>query len=108
MAFYHHHDVNIVVITQVFTSGEKYTVLKSHSSLPVIHKVGNFGIFVLFKFENKLDIEINPFNFNSKHYDKCKFSLKLIGLLTVSNLFPLEVVQKYQHCQLCVLRENSI
>ena len=83
-------------------------MLKSHSSFPVIHKVGNFDIFVLFKFENKLDREINPFNFNSKHYDKCKFSLKLIRLLTVSNLFPLLVVQKCQHCQLCVLRENSI
>ena len=31
-------------------------------------------------------------------------ALKLIQFLTVSNLFPLEVVQK---CQLCVLRENS-
>ena len=84
-------------------------MLKSHSSFPVTHKVDNIGIFVLLKFENKLDIEINPFNFNSKHYDKCPFSLKLIGLLTVSNLFPLELVQKKcQHCQLCVLRENSI
>ena len=27
---------------------------------------------------------------------------------TVSNLFALEVVQSCQHCQLCVLRENSI
>ena len=27
------------------------------------------------------------------HYEECKFGLKLIGLLTVSNLFPLEVVQ---------------
>ena len=78
-------------------------MLKSNSSFPVTNKVGNIGIFVLLKFENKLDIEINPFNFNSKHYDKCQFSLKLIGLLTASNLFPLEVVQKCQHCQLCVL-----
>ena len=28
-------------------------------------------------------------------------------LLTVSNLFALEDVQSCQHCQLCVLRENS-
>ena len=34
--------------------------------------------------------------------------MKLIRLLTVSNLFALEVVQSCQHCQLCVLRENSI
>ena len=31
-----------------------------------MHKVGNVGIFVLLKFENKLDREINHFNFNSK------------------------------------------
>ena len=35
------------------------------------------------------------------------FALKLIRLLTVSNLFALEVVQSCQHCQLCVLLENS-
>ena len=34
--------------------------------------------------------------------------MKLIRLLTVSNLFALETVQSCQHCQLCVLRENSI
>ena len=81
--------------------------LVNQSSFPVIHKVGNVGIFVLVKCETKLDKEINHFSFNSKHYKKCKFTLKLIGLLTVSNLFPLEVVQKCQHCQLCLLRDNS-
>ena len=34
--------------------------------------------------------------------------MKLIRLLTVSNLFALEVVESCQHCQLCVLWENSI
>ena len=29
------------------------------------------------------------------------------ALATTSNLFLLEVVQKRQYCQLCVLRENS-
>ena len=66
------------------------------------------AFFVSLKFENKLDREINHFNFNSKHYEKCKFALKLIEFLTVSNLFKLEVVQKCQHCQLCVLQKNSI
>ena len=33
--------------------------------------------------------------------------MKLIRLLTVSNIFALEVVQSCQHCQLCVLQENS-
>ena len=37
----------------------------------------------------------------------CKFTLKFIRLLTVSNLFTLEDIQKCQRCQLCVVRENS-
>ena len=53
------------------------------------------------------DREISPHNFNSKHYDRYKFSLKRIELISFSNLFVLEVVQKYKHCQLWVLRENS-
>ena len=32
------------------------------SSFPVIGQVSNFGIFVLLKFENKLDREINHFH----------------------------------------------
>ena len=48
-------------------------------------------------------------NFDSKHHDKCKFTLKLISLTIVSNLFSLEVVQKCQHCQLnCFQLINSI
>ena len=77
--------------------------LRIQSSFPVIHKVGNFGIFILLKFENKMDREISHFDFNSEYHDKCKSALKLIKILTVSNLFSLEVVQKCQHCQLCVL-----
>ena len=34
--------------------------------------------------------------------------MKLTQLLTVPNLFQLEVTQKCQHCQLCVLWENFI
>ena len=85
-----------------------YNFVWTRSSLSVIHKVRNVGSFLLLKFKNKLDKEINHFKFNSMHYEECKFGLKLIGLLTVSNLFPLEVVQKCRHCQLCVLRENSV
>ena len=65
---------------------------------PKIVKVGNVGIFVLLKYENKLDVVI-------RHI---KFTLKIIQLTTLPNLFPLEVVQKCQHNQLWVLRENSI
>ena len=31
-------------------------------------------------------------SFYSRYYDECKLALKLIELLPVSNLFPLEVV----------------
>ena len=48
--------------------------------------------------------DISHSNFNSKHYDKCKFALKFIPLVTTSNLFSLEVVQR---CQNCLLWKNS-
>ena len=32
--------------------------MNGHSSFPVIHKDGNVDIFMLFKFENKLDIVV--------------------------------------------------
>ena len=51
---------------------------------------------------------ISHITFNLKHNDKCKFALTFISLATTSNLFSVEVVQKCQHCQFCVLRENSI
>ena len=57
------------------------------SSFPVIDKVGNVGIFVLLRYEKKLDTEIN-------HLHNC------------FQLFPLEIVQKCQYIQICVLREN--
>ena len=47
-----------------------------HSSFLVIQKVGYVGIFVMYKFENKLNREINYFNFNLKNYDKFKFAIK--------------------------------
>ena len=79
-----------------------YTFYKS--SFSVIHQVGKIGSFALFNIENKLYRGINHFNFNLKHHDKCQFVLKLIWLLIVCNLFPLEVVQKLQCCQLlCIL-----
>ena len=48
-----------------------------------------------------MDVDINHLYFNLKHHDKCKVTLKLILLVTTSNLFSLEVVQKCQHYQLC-------
>ena len=46
--------------------------------------------------------------FDSKYDVKCKFASTFIQLVTIINLFLFEVVQKCQHYQLCVLRENSI
>ena len=69
-------------------------------------QVGNVDIFVLLIFENKIR-EISHFNYNSKHFDQCKIALKQIGLKLVFNLFSLELDQKCQHCQLCVLGENT-
>ena len=40
-----------------------------------------------------MDRQFCYLNYYSKHYDKCKFALKLIRLITVSNLFPLEFEQ---------------
>ena len=42
---------------------------------------------------------------NSKHLGKCQFALKLIQFSIVSNLFPLEVVQK---CQCCHCRKTRL
>ena len=72
-----------------------------------MHKVGNVCIFVVIQFGNKQYREISHFNMNSNRHDKCQFVLKLIQLSTISNLLPLEVVQKCQYCKLCVLHENS-
>ena len=77
-----------------------------YSSFPVIHKIGKVGIFVLLRVENKLDRGINHFSLNPEYHDKCKFPLKFIRLLTVSNLFILKYVHKWQRCQFGLLRED--
>ena len=68
--------------------------LVTYLSFPVIHKVGNVGIFVLLKFENKLDAVISDFIFNSMHPDKLKFALKFIQPVIIPYLSPSKVVQK--------------
>ena len=60
----------------------------SHASFPVRHKIDNIGIFVLLKYENKLDNIAHHWNYHSKNYDKCKFLLKLIQVEAISNFFP--------------------
>ena len=67
-----------------------------------MHKVGNAGIFVLLKFKNKLDGEVNTFNLHSTHHDKRISALRHIQLLTVLYFITLENVQK------CQCFQNSI
>ena len=57
--------------------------------------------------KNSIVKVVSCLTFNFKHHDKCKLTVKLIPLVTTFNLFPLQVEQKCQHCQLCVLWENS-
>ena len=56
-------------------------------------------------FQKKLDKELSYFSFYSRYHDK--FALKQIKLLPVSNLFPLEVVQKCQRYKLCVFEHEK-
>ena len=41
-----------------------------------------------------MDIVTNHLNFNLRHCDKCEVAIKFIPLVTTSNLFSLEIVQK--------------
>ena len=60
--------------------------IKIRSSFLVINKAGNVDInYVLLKFENMLDTVINHINLNSKHHVKCKFALKFIKLVFITN-----------------------
>ena len=66
-----------------------------------------FAILILLQFENKLGVVISHINCISKHLNKYKCALKLIHLITMFTLFPLQDVQQCQIWQLCVFRENS-
>ena len=55
--------------------------------------------YIALTLKNQMDFIFSHLNFNSKHHDKCKIALKLIPLVTVSDLFSLKVLPKCQHCQ---------
>ena len=61
-----------------------------------IHKIGNIGIFVLPKIENKGGIVISDIIFNLVTRDSSKFVFAFIWLAIVYKLFTLELVQKCQ------------
>ena len=65
------------------------------SSFPIMHKVGNVGILYYSNLKiSFIEKSITPM-LSQRNMKKCKFILKHIGLLTVSNVFSLK------------LRENS-
>ena len=82
-----------------------FSLTTAQSRFPVIHEVGNVGIFV---FENKLDKEISLINFNSKHHYNFIFALPFVQLVrsTISKLFPFKVTQNCHRFHLCASREN--
>ena len=63
----------------------------------------------LYCFENKWDTRIifNDFSFTLKHHDKWKFWLKLIQLVTISNLFSFKLVQKYILPTLRIMKNSN-
>ena len=83
------------------------------------HRVGQIGFsrhtqswqcwhfWYYLNLEIKVDTIISYTYPDSRYHVKCKFASEFILLITITNLFPFKVVQKCQHCQLCVLRENS-
>ena len=52
-----------------------------------------FDIIVLLNLENNSDTVVSRVNFNLKYHDQYEFTLNLIQLVNVFNLFPLEVLQ---------------
>ena len=73
-----------------------------------MHNVGNIGIFCTTSNANKLETVKSQISFNvNLHFSWC-FELKSKSLFPLSNsLSNFQAIQKRQHCQLCVLRENS-
>ena len=53
----------------------------------------------------KVDTVVSHIYFDSKFHVKCKCASQLV---TATDLSSFEAVQKCLHCQLCILRENSV
>ena len=54
----------------------------------MLHNVGNIGIFVLLKFEHKLDTVVSHININSKQHDKYKLAYKSLRNCTKVPTLP--------------------
>ena len=70
-----------------------------NSSFSVIHKIGNIGIFVWLKFENKLNTAISHIHFESMGR---AFHLKM---LTSSNLCIMENLKSHTNIAGCPFLE---
>ena len=55
----------------------------------------------------KVDTIVSHIYFDSNYHAKCKIPSTFIQLVTITNLFAFEIVQKCQPCKLDVLRESS-
>ena len=69
---------------------------------PIIHKVGNAGIFVQLVIKRGCYID---FNANLHLSRRFKIETKVTDNYLI---FSIKAIQKGQHCQLCVLRETRL
>ena len=58
------------------------------------------------KLKIKVDKVVSHMYIDSKYRVKNKFASKFIQLVIITNLFPFEVTEKCQYCQLFALRET--
>ena len=56
----------------------------------------------------KVDTVVRHIYFGSKHHVKWKFAPKFIHLITITNLLPFEVVQKYQFASYVYYRKTRM
>ena len=74
-------------------SSSGYKSSQCNRVFPYYKSLAMLAFLYCFNFENSTEILFTDLNFNLKHYDKWKSAVKLIPLVTTSNLFPFGVVQ---------------
>ena len=67
-------------------------------------QIGNVDILYYLNLKINVDTVVSQENFDSEYHIKCKFASKYIQPVTITNLFPFEVVQRCKNCQPGVLR----
>ena len=74
-------------------------VVKKHWSFSIIQKMAMLTFLNKSDLKIKIDTVVSHIYFDTK-VNKCKRASKFVQLITITNLFPFEIVQKFQHCQL--------